>query len=96
MSRKIPTSASFQLRILYGLPLTISIFAITYAFTRGKVLVAILALVVALAIILAEVFFERRLSRVDEAKRESNTITGMLIGSGLMSLTVGLLIVLRK
>ena len=96
MSRKIPTSASFQLRILYGLPLTISIFAITYAFTRGKVLVAILAIVVALAISLAEVFFERRLSRVDEAKRESNTIAGMLIGSGLMSLTVGLLIVLRK
>jgi uncharacterized membrane protein len=96
MSRKIPTSASFQLRILYGLPLTISIFAIVYAFTRGKVLVAILAIVVALAIILAEVYFERRLSRVDEAKRESNTIAGMLIGSGLMSLTVGLLIVLRK
>ena len=96
MSRKIPTSASFQLRILYGLPLTISIFAIAYAFTRGKVLVAILAIVVALAIILAEVYFERRLSRVDEAKRESNTIAGMLIGSGLMSLTVGLLIVLRK
>ena len=96
MSRKIPTSASFQLRILYGLPLTISLFAIADAFTRGKALVAILAIVVALAIILAEVFFERRLSRVDEAKRESNTIAGMLIGSGLMSLTVGLLIVLRK
>ena len=70
MSRKIPTSASFQLRILYGLPLIISLFAIAYAFTRGKALVAILAIVVALAIILAEVFFERRLSRVDEAKRE--------------------------
>jgi len=96
MSRKIPTSASFQLRILYGLPLTISLFAIAYALTRGKALVAILAIVVALAIILAEVFFERRLSRVDEAKRESNTIAGMLVGSGLMSLTVGLLIVLRK
>ena len=96
MSRKIPTSASFQLRILYGLPLTISLFAIADAFTRGKALVAILAIVVALAIILAEVFFERRLFRVDEAKRESNTIVGMLIGSGLMSLTVGLLIVLRK
>ncbi|MCX6453105.1 MAG: hypothetical protein NT174_08590 [Actinobacteria bacterium] len=96
MSRKISTSASLQLRILYGLPLTISLFAIAYAFTLGKVLVAILAIVVALAIILAEVFFERRLSRVDEAKCESNTIAGMLIGSGLMSLTVGLLIVLRK
>lgn len=96
MSRKISTSASLQLRILYGLPLTISLFAIAYAFTLGKVLVAILAIVVALAIILAEVFFERRLSRLDEAKRESNTIAGMLIGSGLMSLTVGLLIVLQK
>jgi hypothetical protein len=48
------------------------------------------------AIVAAEVFFERRLLRVSDVKREANTIAGMLIGSGLMSLTVGLLIVLRK
>ena len=96
MSPKISTNTSMQLRILYGLPLAMSLFAIVYSFTRGKVLVALLAIVVAAAIILAEIFFERRLSRVDEAKREANTIAGMLIGSGLMSLTVGLLIVLRK
>ncbi|CAB4678835.1 unannotated protein [freshwater metagenome] len=96
MSPKISTNASLQLRILYGLPLAISLFAIVYSFSSGKLLVAVLAIVVAVAIIFAEIFFERRLSRVDEAKREANTIAGMLIGSGLMSLTVGLLIVLRK
>ena len=96
MSPKISTNASLQLRILYGLPLAISLFAIAYSFSSGKLLVAVLAIVVAVAIIFAEIFFERRLSRVDEAKREANTIAGMLIGSGLMSLTVGLLIVLRK
>lgn len=96
MSPKLSTNASLQLRILYGLPLAISLFAIVYSFTSGKLLVAVLAIVVAVAIIFAEIFFERRLSRVDEGKREANTIAGMLIGSGLMSLTVGLLIVLRK
>jgi uncharacterized membrane protein len=96
MSPKISTNAALQLRILYGLPLAISLFAIVYSFSSGKLLVAVLAIVAAVAIIFAEIFFERRLSRVDEAKREANTIAGMLIGSGLMSLTVGLLIVLRK
>ena len=96
MSPKISTNTSMQLRILYGLPLAMSLFAIVYSFTRGKLLVALLAIVVAAAIILAEIFFERRISRIDEGRREANTIAGMLIGSGLMSLTVGLLIVLRK
>ena len=63
MSPKISTNASLQLRILYGLPLAISLFAIVYSFSSGKLLVAVLAIVVAVAIIFAEIFFERRLSQ---------------------------------
>ena len=96
MKRNISTNAALQLRILYGVPLLITLFAINYSFSQGKAVVSVVAILDAIAIVLAEIFFERRLSRVAEIKREANTIAGMLIGSGLMSLTVGLLIVLRK
>ena len=96
MKRNISTNVALQLRILYGLPFIITIFAVIYSFSRGKSVVGVIAILDAVAIVVAEVFFERRLSRVAEVKREANTIAGMLIGSGLMSLTVGLLIVLRK
>ena len=96
MKRNISTNAALQLRILYGLPFIITIFAVIYSFSRGKSVIGVIAILDAVAIVAAEVFFERRLSRVAEVKRDANTIAGMLIGSGLMSLTVGLLIVLRK